>query len=125
MIKKLERAQDEVCESEFTRGQGWAGLARAWTGFIIAKRNNDRDLMERYALAIHRMEKDMNIALYQFQELKFAAVEYMQDKENHDLLQEKARQLHKEVDELSSNDILDVMIEQDQKAYELLNKDSW
>jgi hypothetical protein len=124
MLRKLERAQDEVCESGYTRGQGWGGLARAWTGFIIAKRNNDTDLMERYALTIHRIERDLSIPLYEFRELKFAALEYMQDEENRDLLQEKARQLHKEVDELSSNDILDVMLEQDQKAYELLNKDS-
>ena len=29
MLRKLERKQDEVCESGFTRGQGWEGLARA------------------------------------------------------------------------------------------------
>ena len=27
MLRKLERKQDEVCESGFTRGQGWGGLA--------------------------------------------------------------------------------------------------
>ena len=72
--------------------------------------------MERYALTIHRIEKDLKIPLYEFRELKFAALEYVQDEENHDLLREKARQLNKEVDELSSNDILDIILEQDLKA---------
>ena len=66
MLRKLERKQDEVCESGFTRGQGWGGLARAWTGFIIAKENNDTDLMERYARTMHRIEKDTKIPLYEF-----------------------------------------------------------
>jgi hypothetical protein len=78
--------------------------------------------MQYYAEGIRRIEKDMRIEITEFPELQLAALEYVQDPENSDLLEEKAKELDKDVDELSSQDILDIMLEQDQKAYDMLNE---
>lgn len=63
----------------------------------------------------------MGLSVYQFEDLKLAAVEYANDPENQELIEDKAAELNKEPDELSSQEILDIMLLQDRKAYELLN----
>jgi hypothetical protein len=118
--KKYDKSY-RICESGFTQGQGWGGLYRSWLAFLInVKKTGDLEMIERYALAIQKIERDMGLVINQFPELKLAALEYMEEEGNYDVLEERANKLHKPVEELSSQDILDVMIERDQKAYELI-----
>ena len=77
--------------------------------------------MHHYAMGIQKIEKDLGLAIYPFEDLKLAAVEYANDPENQQLIEDKAAELNKDPDELSSQEILDIMLEQDRKAYELLN----
>lgn len=112
-----------ICETGFTRGQGWGGIFKAWQGFIInMNKTGDVEKIETYARAIQRMEKDLGVAVNQFPELKLAALDYMQDSNHRDVLEEKARKLNKDVSELNSQDILSVMIEEDKKSYEQIIK---
>ena len=109
-----------ICPSGWTTSQGWAGLYRAWQAFIIRRADNDIDGMQEYARVIRKIQKDMRIEVRVFPDLKLAALEYMHEPENHDLLEEKAEELDKDdVDDLNSEDVLNIMLEQDRLAYEL------
>lgn len=112
---------DRLCPSGYTRNQGWVALLKAWKGFVVKKSEDDIEGMHRYAIWIRELEKDLGISIYPFQDLKLAAVEYANDPENHSLLEEKAAELDKDPDELSSQDVLDIMIQQDKYAYDILN----
>ena len=112
---------DQICPSGYTRSHGWNALFRAWNGFIIRKQEGDEEGMHYYAMGIQKLEKDLGLSIYPFEDLKLAAVEYANDPENQELIEERAEELNKAPDELSSQDILDIMLEQDRKAYELLN----
>lgn len=131
-INRLQKAIDRndcnssynICESGYTKGQGWGGLHRSWLGFILnTKKTGDLEKIEYYALGVQKIEKDMGLDINQFPELQLAALEYMQDDSNYDVLEERAKKLRKPVDELSSQDILSIMIERDQKAFEELRKE--
>ena len=124
-MRRVERMQtssgDQICPSGYTRSQGWNALFRAWNGFIIKKQEGDNEGMYYYAIGIQKLEKDLGLSIYPFQDLKLAAVEYANDPKNQSLIEERAAELNKDPDELSSQEILDIMLEQDRKAYELLN----
>lgn len=119
MARYMQKYECEICDSGWTRGQGWGGLYRAWQAFIINKLDDNTDGMEMYAKVIRKIQKDLKIEVRQFPGLKVAALEYMTDPENRDLLQEEAERLDKDVDDMNSEDVLNVMLEQDKLAYEL------
>ncbi|MGC1132895.1 MAG: hypothetical protein WA941_08730 [Nitrososphaeraceae archaeon] len=112
---------DKICPSGYTRNQGWIALCKAWKGFVARKREDDIEGMHYYAMGIRKIEKDLGISIYPFQDLKLAAVEYANDPDNQSLIEERAAELNKDPDELSSQEILDIMVEEDRKAYEILN----
>jgi hypothetical protein len=117
MAKRMEYMG--ICPSGWSRDQGWGALYKAWQAFIIRKEDNDRDGMERYAQVIRKIQKDIGIKIHEFADLKLVALEYMHDDENKDLLEEKAQELDKEVEDLNTEDVLNIMLEQDRFAYEL------
>jgi hypothetical protein len=119
MAKYMSSKYAEICPSGWTRGQGWGGLYKAWQAFILYNQANDIDSMQQYAQIIRKIQKDMQLQLHEFPNLKLAALEYARDPDNHDLLEEKADDLGKEVDDLNSQDVLNVMLQQDRLAYEL------
>jgi len=121
MAKNMEREMyfNNICPSGWTKGQGFAALYRAWEAFIIRKSEDDKDGMETYAKVIRKIQQDINLQIRDFPDLKLAALEYMNEDENKDLLEEKAEELEKDVDDLSTEDVLSVMMQQDRLAYEL------
>ena len=108
-----------ICHSGFTKNQGWGALYKAWQAFILRYQDNDKDGMETYAKVIRKIQNDIGIKMHEFPDLKLAALEYIHDDENKDLLEEKAQELDKEVEDLNTEDVLNVMLEQDRFAYEL------
>ena len=108
-----------ICPSGWSRDQGWGALYKAWQAFIIRKYENDRDGMEVYAKVIRKIQQDIGVKMHEFPDLKLAALEYMHDPENRDLLEEEAKAQDKEVEDLNTEDVLNVMLEQDRFAYEL------
>lgn len=120
MAKYMEKYDCVLCESGWTRGQGWGGLYKAWQAYIISMQNDDMDSMENYAKVIRKIQEDLKIAVCDFPNiLKTAALEYASDPENRDLLREEAERLNKDPDDLNSGDVLNIMLEQDRLAYEL------
>ena len=124
-MKRVEQRRgysyDKICPSGYTRNQGWIALYKAWIGFVAKKREGDIEGMRYYAMGVQRIEKDLGISIYPFHDLKLAAVEYANDPDNQSYIEEKAEELNKDPDELSTQEILDIMLEHDRKVYELLN----
>ena len=50
-------------------GRLWSGLRRAWVGYVIAKSQCDCDKMKKYATAIQKFERLLNIDINEFPEL--------------------------------------------------------
>jgi hypothetical protein len=47
----------------------WGGLRRAWLGLVIAKSQCDYEKMRKYAMAIQKFERLLNIEINEFPEL--------------------------------------------------------
>jgi hypothetical protein len=44
----------------------WGALHRAWVGYVIAKSQDDLEKMRKYAIAIRKFERRLNIAISDF-----------------------------------------------------------
>jgi hypothetical protein len=47
----------------------WGALDRAWVGYVIAKSQDDYEKMRKYAIAIRKFERRLNIAINDFPEI--------------------------------------------------------
>lgn len=108
----------QICESGYTKGQGWGGLYKSWQGFLINRNLDDREKMNYYAQGIRKIEKDMKIDLSKFPDLRMEALAYATDPDNVEIIEEEAANLNKDSDELTCNEILGIMLNQDEKAYQ-------
>jgi hypothetical protein len=53
----------------FTIGQTWGALKKAWKGYRIAKVQNDRAKMEEYAKKIKTLQDELGVKQADFPEL--------------------------------------------------------
>lgn len=53
----------------FTKGQTWGALKKAWKGYRIAKVQNDRTKMEEYAKKIRTLQGELGVKQATFPEL--------------------------------------------------------
>ena len=53
----------------FTVGQSWGALRKAWKGYRIAKVQNDDTKMTEYATKIRKIQGELNIAISSFPNL--------------------------------------------------------
>jgi len=53
----------------FTVGQSWGALRKAWKGYRIAKVQNDDTKMTEYANKIRKIQSELNIAISAFPNL--------------------------------------------------------
>jgi hypothetical protein len=53
----------------FTIGQTWGALKKAWKGYRIAKVQNDRAKMEEYAKKIRTLQDELGVKQADFPEL--------------------------------------------------------
>jgi hypothetical protein len=47
----------------------WGALHKAWIGYVIAKSQDDYEKMRKYAVAIRKFERRLNIAINDFPEI--------------------------------------------------------
>jgi hypothetical protein len=62
----------------------WGGLHRAWVGFVIAKSQCDCDKMRKYAIAVQKFERLLNIEINEFPELALYTFDAFEEKEEDD-----------------------------------------
>ena len=65
-------------------GPLWGGLHRAWVGYVIAKSQCDCEKMTKYAMAIQKFERLLNIEINEFPELGLYASDAFDNKEEDD-----------------------------------------
>lgn len=53
----------------YTTGQTWGALKKAWRGYRIAKVQNKKDEMLKYAERIRKLQKDLGVVQAKFPEL--------------------------------------------------------
>jgi hypothetical protein len=54
-------------------GPLWGGLHKAWLGYVIAKSQLDFEKMTKYAIAVQKFERLLNVELNEFPELGLCA----------------------------------------------------
>jgi hypothetical protein len=47
----------------------WGALHRAWVGYVIAKSQDDYEKMRKYAIAIRKFQRRLNIAISDFPDI--------------------------------------------------------
>jgi hypothetical protein len=83
--KKLEykartgRLRGKLLDSGFYEDQTWGALAKAWLAYTISCKNEDWDRRCYYAAVIQKLEKELGLALYPFEEIKYLATDYLDD----------------------------------------------
>lgn len=63
------QVQTNVSGQNFTVGQSWGALRKAWKGYRIAKVQNDDTKMTEYANKIRKIQGELNIAVSSFPNL--------------------------------------------------------
>ncbi|MEM2760955.1 MAG: hypothetical protein QXU32_13100 [Nitrososphaerales archaeon] len=58
-----------MSQKNFTKGQTWGALKKAWKAYKIAKAHNDRSKMKEYATRIRTLQSDLGIRQAEFPEL--------------------------------------------------------
>ncbi|HEY7110340.1 MAG TPA: hypothetical protein VH415_13000 [Nitrososphaeraceae archaeon] len=56
-------------KGNFTVGQSWGALRKAWKGYRIAKVQGDNPRMNEYANKIRKIQGELNIAVSSFPQL--------------------------------------------------------
>jgi hypothetical protein len=59
----------------------WGGLHRAWVGYVIGKSQCDCEKMRKYAIAIQKFERLLNIEINEFPEIGLYTYDAFEDKE--------------------------------------------
>jgi hypothetical protein len=62
-------ASKPVNSQNFTVGQSWGALRKAWKGYRIAKVQKDDTKMTEYATKIRKIQGELNIAISSFPNL--------------------------------------------------------
>jgi hypothetical protein len=62
-------ASKPVTSQNFTVGQSWGALRKAWKGYRIAKVQKDDTKMTEYATKIRKIQGELNIAVSSFPNL--------------------------------------------------------
>jgi hypothetical protein len=62
-------ASKPVNSQNFTVGQSWGALRKAWKGYRIAKVQKDDTKMTEYATKIRKIQGELNIAVSSFPNL--------------------------------------------------------
>lgn len=54
-------------------------MAKAWLAYTISCKNDDWDRRCYYAIVIQKLEKELGLTLYPFEEIKYLAADYLDD----------------------------------------------
>lgn len=68
-IHESELTVSRPVNQNYTVGQSWGALRKAWKGYRIAKVQNDDTKMTEYANKIRKIQGELNIAVSSFPNL--------------------------------------------------------
>lgn len=55
--------------SQYTKGQSWGALKKAWRGYKVAKVQNNMEDMKKYAERIRTLQSELGLVQAKFPEL--------------------------------------------------------
>ena len=64
-----QEASSTQQENNFTTGQSWGALRKAWKGYRIAKVQDDNAKMTEYASKIRKIQQELGISVASFPHL--------------------------------------------------------
>jgi hypothetical protein len=64
--KQLRRRDGILLDSGFYDTETWGGLRKCWTGYKIAKSEDDAEDMEHYAKGIRKFQRELKISVSEF-----------------------------------------------------------
>lgn len=73
--KKLN--PDDLLSSGYTRNQTWIALSKSWNGFLLAKREDNRENMKQYAMQIRTLQKELGLPQSYFDMFSPEEMEWM------------------------------------------------
>lgn len=65
-IMSLHQEASTQQEHNFTTGQSWGALRKAWKGYRIAKVQDDNTKMTEYASKIRKIQQELGISVASF-----------------------------------------------------------
>lgn len=68
-IMSLHQEASTQQENNFTTGQSWGALRKAWKGYRIAKVQDDNAKMTEYASKIRKIQQELGISVASFPHL--------------------------------------------------------
>ena len=68
-IISLHQEESTQQENNFTTGQSWGALRKAWKGYRIAKVQDDNAKMTEYASKIRKIQQELGISVASFPHL--------------------------------------------------------
>jgi hypothetical protein len=68
-IMSLHQEESTQQENNFTTGQSWGALRKAWKGYRIAKVQDDNAKMTEYASKIRKIQQELGISVASFPHL--------------------------------------------------------
>ena len=68
-IMSLHQEASTQKENNFTTGQSWGALRKAWKGYRIAKVQDDNTKMTEYASKIRKIQQELGISVASFPHL--------------------------------------------------------
>ncbi|HEX5978090.1 MAG TPA: hypothetical protein VFY68_12480 [Nitrososphaeraceae archaeon] len=68
-IMSLHQEESTQQENNFTTGQSWGALRKAWKGYRIAKVHDDNAKMTEYASKIRKIQQELGISVASFPHL--------------------------------------------------------
>jgi len=69
MSAAISSIQGRTSRSNFTVGQSWGALRKAWKGYRIAKVQGDNGKMREYATKIRKLQGELGISVASFPNL--------------------------------------------------------
>lgn len=70
MIDMSSKSVTTKAEGNYTTGQSWGALKKAWKGYRIAKVQDDQPRLREYATKIQKIQGQLGIAIADFDCLK-------------------------------------------------------
>ena len=68
-IMSLHQEESTQQENNFTTGQSWGALRKAWRGYRIAKVQDDNAKMTEYATKIRKIQEELGVSRASFPHL--------------------------------------------------------
>jgi hypothetical protein len=68
-IMSLNQDTPVTSETNFSKGQSWGALRKAWKGYRIAKVQDDNSKMTEYATKIRKIQGELGIEIATFPNL--------------------------------------------------------